>query len=429
MNKLRVLWLSNTALSGPDTYGTGSWLFPMARRLIESGRIELGNITQGRVRQCRRSDYPGLAQWIIPRRFQFIGEQRIPGPRRIEEILSIIDQFSPDIIHVWGTEQFWGLLISRRIIRLPALLEMQGLEHACALYYEGGLSLWDQMACIGFKEIAKISPIFMQRRRLHKWGVFEQEIIRGHKFIGIQSEWIMARVKAINPNCLTFQNDIILRDQFYAEENKDRPRSHVLFCSAAYPVPYKGIHVAIRAAALLKNRFPDIQLRIAGPYQREGVRQDGYVRWLKREIKRLGLTHNIVWLGEQSAGQIIKEMQSASAMIIPSFIENCCVAMQEAMNIGIPLVVSYSGGLPSLADHEISALFFPAGDEVICAHQIERLLTDQPLADRLSREAHTRATKRNDPDRIIKRQIRIYEQILGSHDRPDSPLSKANDTP
>ncbi|NVN93104.1 MAG: glycosyltransferase family 4 protein, partial [Desulfuromonadales bacterium] len=112
------------------------------------------------------------------------------------------------------------------------------------------------------------------------------------------------------------------------------------------------------------------------------------------------------------ADQIIEEMQFASAMVIPSFIENCSTSMQEAMLIGVPLAVSYAGGMPSIAQDEESALFFPMGDDAVCAFQLERLLTDKELTCRLSRQARQVAAHRNDPQRLIARQLEIYRHVV-----------------
>ena len=68
----------------------------------------------------------------------------------------------------------------------------------------------------------------------------------------------------------------------------------------------------------------------------------------------------------------------------------------------------------SLGKDEDSCLFFPPGDEAMCAYQLERVLTDPELALRLSRESRKIATVRNDRQRIVQRQLEIYRQVLQS---------------
>jgi glycosyltransferase involved in cell wall biosynthesis len=323
-----------------------------------------------------------------------------------------VEDFAPDLIQVWGTEYFWGLFTARRIICKPALLEMQGLKCAYARVFNGDLGFAELLRCIRPKDVVRRSSVFSQRAAFKRWTSFEREIIKGHRFVGTQSDWIDAWVKSINPSCTTFRNDVVLRAPFYGAQWRE-PNSRNVFCSAAYPVPYKGLHVAIRALAHLTPKFPDVQLRIAGLHQRPALRQTGYVAWLNRQLRTLGLCDRVIWLGALNAAEIVREMRGCAAMVLPTFIENYCTAMQEAMSIGVPLVASYAGGLPSLARDEQSCLFFPPGDEVMCAHQLGRLLSDPQLSHRISGEAHRIALARNEPQKVLARQIEIYRQVLG----------------
>jgi glycosyltransferase involved in cell wall biosynthesis len=134
-------------------------------------------------------------------------------------------------------------------------------------------------------------------------------------------------------------------------------------------------------------------------------------------IRRLDLTNSIDWLGPLNADQIVAELKNAPATVIPTFIESSCAAMQEAMTIGSPVVVSYVGGLPSLGKDGETCLFFPPGDEAMCACQMERAWTDRELAQRLSRESRKIAAIRNDRQRIIGRQLEIYRQVLSEGNR------------
>jgi L-malate glycosyltransferase len=81
------------------------------------------------------------------------------------------------------------------------------------------------------------------------------------------------------------------------------------------------------------------------------------------------------------------------------------------------VVAAYAGGIPSLAKDEESCLFFPPGDETLCASQLARLLSEQDLASRLSRESRKIAAIRNDRPRIVGRQLEIYRQILDGAER------------
>ncbi|MFZ1983079.1 MAG: glycosyltransferase [Desulfatitalea sp.] len=204
----------------------------------------------------------------------------------------------------------------------------------------------------------------------------------------------------------------MLRPPFYEAEPWQPSGSQKIFCSSAYSTPFKGLHVAIRAMAILKERFPNIALCVAGAHKKKGVRQSGYIAWIVREARRLGVEKKVFWLGALSAPQIIAQLHDSALFLAPSFVESYCVALAEAMIVGVPSVVSYAGGLACLAEDNVSALYFPPGDEVMCAFQMARLLEDQELAARLSASARKMGLKRNDRQRVSADQLEIYRKIV-----------------
>jgi glycosyltransferase involved in cell wall biosynthesis len=412
MQMIKVLWLSNKFLSSTNDKTTGSWLGAMAEGLINAGQVELANISRGMVAKVTRQDFGEIRQWIVPVSSKFSPNSIFSTKSVVEEIGNIINKNSPDLIHIWGTEDVWGLLTARKFIQKPVLLEMQGMKGAISRVFHGGLTLREQLACIGIKELIKRSTILHERKSYKKWGLVDEEIISGHRYITVQTDWMEAQVKAINSKCKIFRNDLLLRNIFYEVLPWQCSSNNTIFCCAAYPSPFKGLHVVIRAIAILKKHLPNVQLRIAGGLQRAGIRQDGYIAWLNSEVKRLQLDSNVKWLGPISATQMVDEIKASAVMVLPSFIENCSNLMQEGMMIGVPMVVSYAGGLPSLARDEESVLFFPPGDELMCAHQVKRMLMDRSLAERISHRARDIALERNDYKKVTQNQIEIYHQVM-----------------
>ncbi len=410
---MKVLWLCNCPLSDSDEGGTGTWLGALARGLLHSDTVDLGIIAFGPVKQFTRRNYRHMPQWLVPANVS-LDRNGLPPTALVQAMSEAIREFSPDLVHIWGTEGFWGLLSARGLVSYPSLLEIQGLKGQIAKVFFGGLTRPERLSCIGIKELLKRRTLQADRRSFVHWGLREEEIIRGHRFVDVQSLWVAAHIKAINPGARLFPVNLVLRQPFYDAEGWESPIHPTIFCTAASSIPYKGLHVAIRALCLLKKRIPNVRLRIAGLHQRPGFRQDGYMRWINRMIRQLHLADTIDWLGPLNAENICLELKRAGVVIIPTFIENCCTAMQEAMYIGTPLVVSYAGGIPSLGKDEESCLFFPPGDVAMCAYQLERVLTDNGLAERLSRAAREIAIERNKQETIINQQITVYRQVLAT---------------
>jgi glycosyltransferase involved in cell wall biosynthesis len=408
---MKILWLSNAILSPDDIGTTGTWLGAMAQRLVASGNLTLGNISTGKVSRLTRQDCGTIKQWVVPASVPS-ARDGLPSQKTVADILKTVNEFSPDLVHVWGTELFWGLLTARKLIEQPALLEIQGIKSAYARVFAGGLSLREQFACVGLKELIRRSTIPQGRKSFEQWTRFEREIIAGHKFISTQSAWVEAWVKVSNASALIFHTELVLRKPFYSAKKWRQQSAPVIFYSAAYPAPYKGLHDAIRALAILNGRFPNARLHIAGLHQFQGIRQNGYIAWINKMAVSLHIAEQIDWLGPLLATVIVEELQNCSVMLMPSHCETYCLAFAEALYLGVPTVSAHTGGTDWLARDNESALFYMPGDEVMCAYQLERLLTDSDLANRLSRNARAVALKRNDPAKIVANQMKIYRQVI-----------------
>ena len=171
--------------------------------------------------------------------------------------------------------------------------------------------------------------------------------------------------------------------------------------------------MAARALKVLSSKFDNIELRIAGSHQTTGIRRDGYITWLMRENRKLGIEKKVRLLGPLKEDEIIHELLECSAFIMPSFIESYSVALIEAMTLGVPAVVSYVGGLSGMATDRESALFFSPGDHAMCAYQVEKILTDKGLANKLSMQAR-KILPCNDIHVITDQLMDIYKSFLNT---------------
>jgi len=409
MHKLKILWFCNRLIEETDRGGTGTWFDAMAKGLVGTGEIQLANITTGKVGGLVSSDFGQIKQWIVPLSAKS-NKYGLPKIGIVNFYLDIINDFAPDLIHIWGTESYAGLITARKMTNLPVLLEIQGLKGSIAKVFHGGLSFKEQLLCMGIREILLQSTIFHQKKQFRKWAVFEDEIISNHKNITILSKFMEAQVKAINPKANLFHNEIILRNIFYNSNKWLFTGEPIIFASSAYSAPFKGIHVIIDALKILKKNHPKIQLRIAG----ENKIKDGYLSWIRKKIEYADMTPNIIWLGALDGEQIVDELRKCSLMVLPSYIESYGLAHAEAMAVGTPCVCSYNGGYSYLGEDEKTTLFFPPGDHIMCAFQIERVISNRELAESLSNMAMIKTLLRNDKEKIIKRQIQIYNEVIST---------------
>ncbi|HLP04846.1 MAG TPA: glycosyltransferase [Paludibacter sp.] len=416
LEKKKILWLCSYPLTEVGRKSTGTWLNSMLEALLERDELEMYNISFGKVNGFTRMDYKNLTQWVVPH--ERPDRKGLASPRTIGFVQKLEKEIGPDLIHVWGTENTWGMLVARKLLQAPALLDIQGIVSEIAKVYTGGLTNKELVQCIGLKEILLPNRfLYFTARTFAKRGIFEKFVIRNFRHVSVQSEWVKSHIEIINPDCRIIPTGLLLRKEFYESRawSIREPGYPVIFTSSSGSIPYKGLHVAFRALAVLKRKFPTIRLRVVGSIHDTNIRfmKKGYSAWLMREARKLGIAGSVEWLGALDAAGIVEQLQASDVALVTSYIESYCLALAEAMVVGVPSVASYAGAIPELGKHNESVLFFPVGDAVSCASQVEKILVDPGLATTLSGNARATGLERNNRERIATRQVQIYNQVLG----------------
>lgn len=107
----------------------------------------------------------------------------------------------------------------------------------------------------------------------------------------------------------------------------------------------------------------DIRLQLAG-----GVFEQEYVEQLHRRIEDSGLGDKVEWLGWRD--DIHDLMVGADLLVMPSKDEGVPNTVQEAMAIGLPVIVSNGGGMPEIVSHGKSGWVLALDDPAAWARQI-----------------------------------------------------------
>ena len=409
---MKVLWLSNSAFVSEKTKETGSWLQPMAEQLASS--ITLVNVTDGIVEMPTSSNFKNIKQWIIPAMVSNYGQEASTETCSI--VKDIIEKEKPDLVHIWGTEKFWASIYRKGYIIAPAILEIQGLLAPYTEYYYGGLSIKEIFQSIHLKEIITPSrTLFHKKEVFRKRGMSETANIKSFKHISYQSQWVKNYISFVNPSAILYPTKIMLRKAFLDSQKWNFHNvgdSPVVFSTCSAAVTYKGMHIIIKAIALLKSKYPKIKLKLAGSINVGNKLLDGYSVFLNKLIKKYGLQENVIYLGSLDENQIITHLQEANACVIPSFIETYCLAFAESMIVGTPTIASFAGAMPELAENGKEALFYNSVDYYTCAALIDNVLQNRGLAETLSENGRTRRMKENNMNTVVKTQLEIYNKVL-----------------
>ena len=112
---------------------------------------------------------------------------------------------------------------------------------------------------------------------------------------------------------------------------------------------------------------------------------------LKALREELGVNDIVGFLGAKNQIELPKYYASAEVVVMPSHYESFGLVALEAMAMGTPVIASEVGGLAHLVKHGETGFHVPPRDPEALADRICTLLSDQPLRDKLGRQARSYA--------------------------------------
>lgn len=320
----------------------------------------------------------------------------------------LVDEWKPDFIHIHGTEGPYGLLTARSMVACPTVISFQGLLGPCSEWYRyfGNTSLMNIIRMHRWLEIPAMRGQWLMFYRLRKAAKREQEIIKGNQFFIGRTAWDRAYVKALNPSAHYYHGGEMLRDAFWNTrwDLGLAQRHRIIFTNAGHP--RKGAEILLDAVTLLQQRFPNVQVAIAGCISQ----RSGYGRYIRRRILELDCFAKE--LGQLNAKEMADELCRSHVFVSPSYIDNSPNAVCEAQLLGMPVISTYTGGVPSLIEDGQTGLFFPTGDVPMLAAKLREVFEDDELAKHLGSQARTVALSRHDPELVIRDVLTAYEDIL-----------------
>jgi len=374
----------------------GGWMAALIGRMLRDTDFTFTCASFGKTRRMLTSHDERIVSIVIPERGGLLACQEL------------VKKYDPDLIHIHGTEGAYGLLSARGLLECPVVISLQGLLGPCSEWYHyfGDRSLMEIVRMHRWLEIPAMRGQWRGFIKIRKAAMREKEIISGNRFFMGRTDWDRAYLQSQNPSANYFHERRLLREAFMKklwDINKIK-RHRVIFTNAGHP--RKGTEVVLDAIKVLKPIFPDIQICIAGSISHK----NGYGRYLHKCLARL--EGSAMELGRLNAEEMIKEMLLSHVFVSPSFIDNSPNAVCEAQIIGMPVISSYTGGVPSLIENKRTGLFFPTGDAPMLASRIREVFENDSLAVILGKQARIDAQRRHEPSAVINDIVKIYEDVL-----------------
>lgn len=152
-------------------------------------------------------------------------------------------------------------------------------------------------------------------------------------------------------------------------------------------------------------RIPDVAMVVCG---------DGPLGSALRERVTSSGIRNVVFTGHLRKPELDMVIRRATAVVLPTESpENAPFTVLEAMDLGVPIVVSNMGGLPELAEL-CGGIVFPVGDACALATAIRTLWTDGTRAAEIGHRGRKAISDKLTEARHLDTIESLYERAIGS---------------
>ena len=169
-----------------------------------------------------------------------------------------------------------------------------------------------------------------------------------------------------------------------------------------HPHPNKNLTTLIDAWPLIRQRFPDISLNVAGAGTEKGGRFDTAHGASKRGIGMIG---------PLPRHKTLDLLGSSSLMVHPSLSEACPMSAIEAVSLGMPCVAGNQAGPMDWMLGQ-GGMLVDVRDKHAIADAVTRILSDQSLYERMGQEA-SRASRKFEPQTVVPKWVSLYQTLLG----------------
>lgn len=417
---IRVLWFTNTPSLASGRLGVknymGGWISSLEMEIAKFLDIKLGIAFP--FEASKRNDFMIGSTRYFPIPITLEGGKVAGILKRwrhqiepSDEVLvyeNIVNEFHPDIIHVFGSERSFGLIGS--VSNKPMILQIQGNLSVYTEKWFSGVTYWDVIRYCKRKPFLQGFGIYHSYYLFRKRAIREREILKQCKYIIGRTDWDRRISSILSPESRYFQCEELLRPPFYNNQWKYIEREGKTLITTISPVTYKGLETILRSANLLKNTG-----KVKFKWNLVGVNGKEEIVRISEGVTNLRFSdNNIIFKGAVNPDQLIDFLLESDCYVHPSHIENSPNSVCEAMILGVPVIATYAGGTSSIVNDGFEGTLIQDGDSYALAGAILELVTSPERMMLFSKNARKRAIGRHNPETVIRTVLEIYQTVLES---------------
>lgn len=419
---MKVLWVSlvefpplSAKLGKPAPAHCG-WLYSSAKALLQNmPDCELGVIVYSYGKTFEEYEVEGITYYMVPTK-----NMAKTDIRQVESCRKALKQFSPDLIHIHGTEHSLAKAVCiANEGKVKTVANIQGLAGPYMRYADGGLSLWDKLTNITPLDFYRNTFLLNVKKSYRRRTECENYVITHITDIIGRTRWDHDHAQTVNPHLdYHFMNET-LRHSFYEAPvwQLDKCKKHTIFVSNS-GAPLKGAHQMLKALPIILKQYPDTVVKFCGSSVMNNdfksmLHFQGYHLYLRRLVKSIGVQNHVEFLGTLSEEEMKRSFLDAHVYVMPSAIENSPNSLCEAQILGVPVVASYCGGTPTLVDDEQTGYLYRFEEVEMLAQRVMGLFAkDEAFLSALSGRERNAALLRHDRNMNALRLVEIYYNLM-----------------
>ena len=170
----------------------------------------------------------------------------------------------------------------------------------------------------------------------------------------------------------------------------------------------KGIHILVNAAPKILEKVNAKFIIVGSGYMKEQ---------LLDIVKSMNLEHKVLFAGFLEDDILLKLQKYADVSIVPSLFEPFGIVALEAMAAGSPIVVSDTGGLSEIVDHNSTGVKIYPNDPESLAWGVTKILLDEEYSAYLRKNAYEKIKEKYDWKKIALKTKKIYKSVLGEYSK------------
>ncbi len=414
---MKILWFTNTSCSLAKKFYpgavTGGWMEALENQLNRIPGVELfiafyHKESSGSVKYGNTTYYPVLREknYITDIKNRILNKFNQDG-LELPRLLKVVEEVNPDIIHIHGTEDNFGLI--QKYISIPVVISIQGIINPYFEKFYSGVAKTDAKLHEPFW--SKIS--LGTQLRTYKWfqsmAKRETEILNISKHIIGRTNWDR-RVTSVMSTGKYYHGEELLRDEFYSRQWSYEALENKEFkiITTTSNGLYKGFETIVKTAQILKQ-LKDFKFtwNIIGLSESDSVVKI-IVSWLKVNLSEI----NIRLHGRLSPDNFIPIMLNSNVFCQVSHIENSPNSVCEAMCLGMPVVATFAGGTESMVENYKEGLLVQDGDPFSVAGALLDINNSVEKSKEMAQNARKRALIRHNKEKVVMDLTELYKFIL-----------------